>query len=415
MNLNPSRILIGGMIVLILLSGTCAAGFVAGQAFSPDGASAISMPDFGGLVGTPVASTKSESPQSREELFRPFWQAWDLVHDQYVDQPVDDELLMRGAIQGMLDSLGDDHTAYMDPVTQDAIDTQLQGEYEGIGAIVDTTVEYLTIVSTYPDTPAEKAGLEPGDQIIAVDGEDMTGVDPELVRREVIGPAGTKVKLTIQREDTEEPFDVEVTRAKITLPNVESEMLEGDIGYVLLYTFGDRTARDLRNALRELMAQQPKGLILDLRNNGGGYLHVAIDVASEFVEEGVVVYEQYGDGTRETFEAEGNGLATEIPLVVLINAGSASASEIVAGAIQDYDRAELVGETSFGKGSVQIVSDLMDDQGAVRITIARWLTPEERTIHGVGLEPDVKVDLTDEDVKADRDPQLDKAVEILSK
>jgi carboxyl-terminal processing protease len=163
------------------------------------------------------------------------------------------------------------------------------------------------------------------------------------------------------------------------------------------------------------MAQQPKGLILDLRNNGGGYLHVAIDVASEFIEEGVVVYEQYGDGTRETFEAEGNGLATEIPLVVLINAGSASASEIVAGAIQDYGRAELVGETSFGKGSVQIVTDLVDDQGAVRITIARWLTPEERTIHGVGLEPDVKVELTDEDIKADRDPQLDKAVEILSK
>jgi carboxyl-terminal processing protease len=326
---------------------------------------------------------------------------------------VDDEALMRGAIQGMLDSLGDDHTAYMDPVTQEAIDTQLQGQYEGIGAIVDTTVDYLTIVSTYPDTPAEKAGLEPGDQIIAVDGNDMTEVDPELVRRKVIGPAGTEVDLPILREGTEKPFDVQVTRAKITLPNVDSKMLEGDIGYVLLYTFGDRTIRTCTMLSRDLMAQKPKGLILDLRNNGGGYLHVAIDVASEFIEDGVVVYEQYGDGTRETFEAKGNGLATEIPLVVLVNAGSASASEIVAGAIQDYDRAELVGETSFGKGSVQIVTDLVDNQGAVRVTIARWLTPKERMIHDVGLEPDVKVELTDEDIKADRDPQLDKAVEIL--
>jgi carboxyl-terminal processing protease len=191
-------------------------------------------------------------------------------------------------------------------------------------------------------------------------------------------------------------------------------MLEGDIGYVLLYTFGDRSAKDLHAALRELMAQEPKGLILDLRNNAGGFLHISIDVASEFIEEGVVVYEQYGDGKRVTFEAKGNGLATEIPIVVLINKGSASASEIVAGAIQDYGRGTLVGETSYGKGSVQMVSDLDDNQGAVRITIARWLTPEERAIHGVGLEPDVKVELTEEDIKADRDPQLDKAVEILS-
>jgi carboxyl-terminal processing protease len=154
-------------------------------------------------------------------------------------------------------------------------------------------------------------------------------------------------------------------------------------------------------------------MVLDLRDNGGGYLHIAIAVASEFIDQGVIVYEQYGDGTRETFEAEPGGLAAEVPLVVLVNEGSASASEIVAGAIQDLGRGQLVGTTTFGKGSVQIVTDLVDNEGAVRITVARWLTPDERTIHGVGLKPDVEVERTNEDIDTGNDPQLDKAVELL--
>jgi carboxyl-terminal processing protease len=162
------------------------------------------------------------------------------------------------------------------------------------------------------------------------------------------------------------------------------------------------------------MANKPAGMVLDLRDNGGGYLHTAISVSSEFIDKGVIVYEQYGDGTRETFEAEPGGLATKVPLVVLINEGSASASEIVAGAIQDTGRGKLVGSTSFGKGSVQIVTDLVDNQGAVRVTVARWLTPDERTIHEVGLKPDVEVERTSEDIEADLDPQLDKAVELLT-
>jgi carboxyl-terminal processing protease len=255
--------------------------------------------------------------------------------------------------------------------------------------------------------------LKAGDQVIAVDGEDMTGIDGNLVHKRVIGPAGTQVTLTILREGETEPFDVTLTRAHIIVPSVQSKMLDGDIGYIQLSTFGDTTTEDLRKALKELRSQNPKGLILDLRNNAGGGLQTAIEVASEFVGNGVIMYEEYGDGTRDTYNAIKGGLATEIPLVVLINEGSASASEIVAGAIQDTGRGKLVGVTSFGKGSVQTWVPLKDNQGAVRVTIARWLTPNGRTIHEIGLTPDYKVELTEEDIAAGRDPQLDKAIELL--
>jgi carboxyl-terminal processing protease len=190
-------------------------------------------------------------------------------------------------------------------------------------------------------------------------------------------------------------------------------MLDNKVGYVQLLVFGDDTKEQLRDALGELLDQEPVGLILDLRNNGGGYLETAVDVTSEFMNEGVVLYEDYGDGTRRTYEVRRGGLATDIPLVVLINEGSASASEIVAGALQDNARAKLVGTISFGKGSVQVPTTLKNDQGAVRITIARWLTPSERTIHGTGLTPDVVVEITEEDAAAGRDPQLDAAVDIV--
>ena len=354
------------------------------------------------------------STQDLDELFVPFWQTWSMVEQEFVDQPVDREAMMRGAIRGMLESLGDEHTSYLDPEMFERANAQLEGEeYEGIGAWVDTTGDYLTIISPMPNSPAEKAGLKPNDKIIAVDGEDMTGIDGELVRQRVIGPKGSTVILTILR-DGQEPFDVEIQRAGIIVPTVDSRILEGNIAYVELFTFGADTAKDLREVLDELMSQNPKGLILDLRNNGGGYLDTAIEVVSEFIPEGIVMFEEYGDGRKVEYEARKGGLATEIPLVILINEGSASASEIVAGAIQDTGRGLLVGNTSFGKGSVQSYSPLENNQGAVRITIARWLTPSGRQIHGEGLEPDYKVEFTPEDMTAGIDPQLEKALELLT-
>lgn len=402
------------IIAGILLTGACSAGFVAGRVFNPPEQILALLP--GQEISPPVAQEESGTPQELEQLFVPFWQAWDLVHDQYVEQPVDDEVLMRGAIEGMLDSLGDPHTSYLNPEQYQSLNAQLQGDesYEGIGAWVDTTSDFLTIISPIPGSPAEKAGLRTGDKVIAVDGEDMTGIDGELVRQRVIGPAGSTVNLTILRTG-QDPFDVQITRAEITIPSVDYRMLEDDIAYVRVLIFADNTKDQLQDALKDLMSQNPQGMILDLRGNGGGYLDSAIDVASEFISEGVIAYEEYGDGTRDTYDARRGGLATDIPMVVLINEGSASASEIVAGAIQDLGRGQLIGMTSFGKGSVQIPTALRNQQGAVRITVARWLTPKERTIHGKGLTPDVEVPVTEEDFANNRDPQLEKAVEIISK
>ncbi len=398
----------------ILLVGAFSGGLIVGWA----------MPDrqaqSDAAAGNPFelfqsgAASSGATPQELETLFAPFWETWNLVHDQYVDQPVDDTLMMRGAIRGMLEALGDPHTSYMDPQEFEQTNVSLQGEYEGIGAWVDITGEYLKIISPMPGSPAEKAGLKPEDVIVKVDGEDMTGVSGDLVLQRVLGPAGTDVTLTVQREGTPEPFDVTITRSKINMPSAQGKMLEDNIAYVQVFTFGEKTMPELRSALKELLPQNPKGLILDLRGNGGGYLNTAIDLLSEFIPgRPVVMYEEFGDGTRKEFKTSRGGTATEIPLVVLVDGGSASASEIVAGAIQDLGRGKLVGKTTFGKGSVQNWIPLDNNQGAVRVTIARWLTPNGRQIHKVGLEPDVVVELTEEDVKAERDPQLDRAVEIL--
>jgi carboxyl-terminal processing protease len=415
MKSRPLVVILGVVVGVILITGTCAAGFVAGRVLLP-----ASQPVPVQLPAVPAfdagGNAQNGTPQNLEKLFAPFWQVWQLVHDQYVDQPVDDVTLMRGAIRGVLESLGDSHTSYLDPANAAHLDALLNGDqYEGIGAWVDTSSDFLSIISPIPGSPAEKAGLRPGDKVIAVDGEDVTGIDGEQVRERILGPKGSTVKLTIRRQGVEQPLEFEITRDSIVVPTVAGKILDGNIAYVRLYTFGDTTAQDLHNELQQLVDQKPDGLILDLRNNGGGYLDTAIAVASEFIGDGAVMYEVYGDGRRVTFDAQPGGLATEIPLVVLINQGSASASEIVAGAVQDRGRGKLVGVTSFGKGSVQTVVSLLNDQGEARVTVARWLTPAERTINGIGLTPDVQVELNDQDLQAGMDPQLDQAVQLLQK
>lgn len=409
-------VIIGILAGLLLVLSSFSAGAVVGNLLIPQS----DLNWFNrGPNSVPAHSGEGESSAdsaglSTDELFIPFWEAWEIVQDQFVDQPVDETAMMRGAISGMLESLGDDHTSYMDPDQYMQANIPMDGEYEGIGAWVDTTTDYLTIISPMSGSPAEKAGLLPGDQVIKIDGEDMTGLDGTLVIRKVLGPAGSTVVLTVQREGEPAPFEVTIVRAKINIPSVESSMLENRVGYVQILTFGQDTRDELRNNLEDILSQDPVGLVVDLRNNGGGYLQTAVEVGSEFIGEGIILYEDYGeDETTEEFNALKNGLATDIPLVMLVNGGSASASEIVAGAIQDHDRGPLVGATTFGKGSVQNWIALSDNQGAVRVTIARWLTPDKRQIHGTGLVPDYEVEFTEEDFLAELDPQLDKAIEIL--
>lgn len=408
------RVVLLSLAAIILLTGSFSGGFLVGH-FLPFSGGQGQAFQLGNPAPLPTTSPDQQAttPSDLQTLFQPFWEAWNLVHEEYVDQPVDNVTLMQGAIRGMMDSLGDPHTSYMDPQTYTAANESLAGSYEGIGAWVDTTSDYLTIISPIPGSPAEKVGLLPGDKITGIDGKDMTGIDAALVRQKVLGPAGTKVVLTIAREGETDPLTFTITREKIVVKSASGKMLDNGIGYIQITTFGDNTTAELQDTLKTLMAQKPKGLIIDLRNNGGGYLQTAIEVASEFIPDGVVLYEQYGNGERKTYDVLGNGQATQIPLVVLINEGTASASEIVSGAIQDHGRGKLVGVTSYGKGSVQNWVPLSNDQGAVRITIAKWLTPNERSINGIGLTPDYKVELTDAEIKANQDPQLDKAIEVL--
>ncbi|HZW03015.1 MAG TPA: S41 family peptidase [Anaerolineaceae bacterium] len=396
-------------LILVLLMGCFSGGLLLGYVV-PRQASIPSLTQLFPTLGTGAQDTGT--PEELKNLFAPFWRAWDIVHEQYVDQPVDDELLMQGAIQGMLESLGDPHTQYLDPNLNAQQSAPLKGEYDGIGAWVDTSGDYVVIISPMPGSPAESAGLRPGDTVIAVDGEDMTGIDGSLVLRRILGPAGSNVTLTISREN-EEIFDVTLERAEIEVPSATGEMLEGDIAYVQLLTFAEESRSELRETLRTLLAEDPQGLILDLRNNGGGYLLTAVDVVSEFIDDGVVLYEEFGDGRRVSYEVRSGGLATDIPLVVLVNEGSASASEITAGAIRDHERGLLVGTTTYGKGSVQNWIPLDVDQGAVLVTVARWLTPNGDHINEIGLEPDVVVEITEEDFEQGRDPQLERAIEVL--
>jgi carboxyl-terminal processing protease len=409
--LRVTLIVVGLLVVLV---GSFSGGFLAGNVFQKAAISGSNIPLLESINPTSV-NNSSGTPTDLRTLFTPFWESWDLVHRYFVDQPVDNTVLMRGAIKGMLESLGDKHTSYIDPNMLRQANIQLSGELNGIGAWVDITGKFLTIVSPMPDSPAEKAGLKPGDQVVAIDGKDMTGIDGNVVLEKILGPAGTKVTLTILSKDATIPFDVTITRAKITIPSVNGKMLDSGIGYIQISTFGEKTGAELEKSLKELLAKNPKGLILDLRYNGGGLVTSGVEVASQFIKEDIVMYEKSGDGSMKAEHALSTGLARDIPLVVLVNEGTASASEIVAGAIQDYGRGKLVGVQTYGKGSAQNWIDLANDQGAIRVTIARWLTPLKRQINDLGLTPDYIVNITEDDIKNGKDPQLDKAVELLTK
>ena len=409
---TTTKAILGAFVGLILLAGAFSGGFIVGHLMPATGQLPV-LSDF--VPGAPGVQPEQQvaTPGELETLFVPFWEAWNIVHEQYVEQPVDDQLLMQGAIRGMMDALGDQQTFYMEPQVYENESSSLQGQYEGIGAYVDTEGDYLTIVSPIEGSPAEAAGLLPGDKVIEIDGEDMTGVAPEEARLKVLGPEGTTVTLKVARDGEPTPLEFTITRAQIEIRSAEGKMLEDNLGYVDINTFGEKTTQELRLALDNLLKQNPRGIIVDLRNNPGGYLSTSVEVASEFIDNGVILYEEYGDGRRDEHKALGNGQATDIPLVVLINEGSASASEILAGALQDYERATLVGVKSFGKGSVQNWVPLSNNQGAARVTIARWLTPDERLIDHIGLTPDVIVEMTPQDFESELDPQLDVAVQTL--
>jgi carboxyl-terminal processing protease len=405
---RPSTILAVAVAVVLVLGGGALfmSGFLVGQR-------AAAQP------GTPV---------SRADIFQPFWDTYEAIDNRYAGGEIDQKALVRGAIRGMVEALDDPYSTYLTPEEYAAGLQDLSGQFEGIGAEIGTrnpaTGEtsdcstlgpdcVLVIVAPLEGSPAEKAGLKAGDAVTAVDGSVLDGLTIDEARDRVRGRKGTEVVLTIVR-DTGAPFEVTVVRDVIVQREViQEDLAGGTIGYIRVTGFSDNAAEQFHLALQEDIDAGRNKEILDLRGNPGGYVTAARRIASEFVASGPIFYEEFAGGRQEATDASSGGLATDsgVRLVVLIDRGSASASEIVAGALKDRQRATLVGETTFGKGTVQQWIELADT-GALKLTIARWLTPDKHWINGVGIAPDVAVEVPS-DTPADSDPVLDRAVEIL--
>ena len=343
-----------------------------------------------------------------------FWEAWRFIEQRFYGQIPTAQDRVYGAIRGMVNAFGDQNTAFIDPKRAQIFRDDTAGSFEGIGAAVRLDeMGRLTIVEPFAGRPAAEAGLQPGDIVLKINGSSVEGLSLYEAISLIRGPADTKVTLNVFRVGVDEPFDVSVVRARIEIQIVESKRLDGDIGYVSLTEFSRGAGDKVGKAIQALESGgRLKGLVFDLRNNPGGLLDEAVFVGSQFIADGVITVEREKGGTEQVFEAQPGGTATQVPLVVLINQGSASASEIVAGAIQEYGRGKLVGDQSFGKGTVQIPYSL-SDSSELRVTIAEWLTPKGHQINHQGVTPDIAVKRTQEDFKAGRDPQLDRAVQYL--
>ena len=323
--------------------------------------------------------------------------------------------LTDGAIKGMVNSLGDQFTQYVEPRFAKILNDDISGSFEGIGATLkQTSGGGIQIVRTFPGTPADKGGVLAGDIIESVNGAMVLGLNSTEVSALVRGPRGTEVKLMLRRADTPRAFEVSLLRERINIPLVTSKMVgDGHIGYVSLFDFSQPAGDQLKKDLRTILDKNPKALILDLRDNPGGLLTQAEDVGDIFLKKGPFVIERDFQGNKKVTDTTDDGMAQDIRMVVLVNGGSASAAEIVAGALQDYGRAVLIGERTFGKGSVQSPQTLPNG-GQLRVTIEHWFTPKDRGIHGTGIAPDYTVLNSPEDTKAGKDPQLDAAIAFLA-
>jgi len=348
------------------------------------------------------------------EQFDLFWEAWQIVEQEFFGQLPDPQELTHSAIRGALRDLDDSATILVEPMASEDQMIDLRGDYEGIGAyIAIDEKDQVVIASPFDGSPAMQAGLRAGDVVLKVDDVAVTGMALEDAVRLIRGPKGSTVRLTIMREGEAAPLVIEVVRNEVELATVGGMVLEDDIGYVRISLFSERTGQELEEALRGLMSETLSGLILDLRNNPGGvFPSAAIEVVSQFLDGGIVVYQQFSDGREQAYSARRGGLATDIPLVVLVNQGTASNSEVVAGALQTHGRGVLIGEQTFGKGSVQRVHELSDGS-SLHVTVSRLLTPDRHAFHGEGLTPDIVVPLTEEDFIEGRDPQLERAIEYL--
>ncbi|MSU54458.1 MAG: S41 family peptidase, partial [Candidatus Staskawiczbacteria bacterium] len=369
------------------------------------------------FVGTFVGKQQIVCNTCKPEAvnFSLFWSAYETLHQAYIDKEgIDEQKLIYGAIEGMAKSLGDPYTSFFDPKQAKVFEQDLAGSFGGIGIEVASRKGQLIIVAPLKGTPGEKAGLKPGDSIVKIDGKITNDLSTDEAVSLIRGKKGTTVTLTIFREGWQTTKDFSIVRATIKIDSINWELKNGDVAIIYIHQFDQTLSADFKKAAFEILQSPAKKIIVDVRGNPGGYLQTAQDIAGWFLPNGhVVTIEDFGkDKARLEYRAEGNASFLNFPVVVLIDKGSASASEILAGALRDDRGIKLIGEKSFGKGSVQEIRELAGSESFLKITIARWLTPKGSSISEVGLTPDVVVAGTLE-TKPDSDPQLDKALEII--
>ncbi|MBU0531131.1 MAG: S41 family peptidase [Candidatus Uhrbacteria bacterium] len=398
----PRSVVVLAFIVFLTVSFTV--GFVVGR---QEGTRSVVPAGEGRVLG------QGEIPAhlAADVDFNLFWDVWDFIKDEYYQQPVSETEMFYGALHGLMSALDDPYSVFFDPKEATDFAEQLSGSFEGIGAEIGIKDDQLQVVAPLPGSPAEVAGLLAGDKIYLIDGKDTSPMTIEEAVMNIRGPKGTSVTLSISRDGLDELQDVVIVRDEIVIDSVRHEVRDDGIAVIDVYFFNEDTSELFNDAVNEILTEDAKGIVLDLRNDPGGLLNTAIDIASEWVGNQAVVLEKVKED-RQALVGRAPARLAGIPTVVLVNEGSASASEIVAGALQDYGAATVVGMQSYGKGSVQDYQELSDGS-AVKMTIAEWLTPNGRSINEQGITPDVEVEFSLEDYYAGIDPQFDQAIEIL--
>ncbi len=357
-------------------------------------------------------------PADKQDVdFSLFWDVWDRLEKNYLDKDdINPAQMVFGAIQGMVASLGDPYTVFLKPPENKEVKEDLNGSFEGVGIQLGYKDDQLAVIAPLKGTPADKAGVKAGDLILKIDDESAIGLSADEAAQKIRGPKGSKVRLTLLSNGEKDSHEVEITRDTIIVPSVEVDFLSSNgqtVAHLKLMKFGDRTTDEWEKAVNQILDHQPQvdSIVLDLRNNPGGYLTGSVFIASEFLSSGIIVQQEQANGFKETYSVDRQGQLLNQPLVVLINEGSASASEIVAGSLREHQRAEIIGTKSFGKGTIQEAEDLPGGAG-LHITTARWLLPSGESVDEVGLKPDVEVK---DDPQTEKDEQLDKAMEVLLK
>lgn len=354
-------------------------------------------------------------PQPETIDFSLFWDAYNKLEQNFISpSKIDNQKIVYGAIEGMTNSLGDPYTSFFNPDQAQRFQQDLAGSFDGIGVEIGIKKDLLTVIAPLKGTPGQKAGLKSGDTIVKINGQDATNMTADEAVSIIRGPKATVVTLTIFRDGWDKTQDIKIVRDTIRVPSIEWSLKDGDVAYIQIYQFDESLSSDFESIALKILQSPAKKIVIDLRDNPGGYLEVAQNIAGWFLQNGqTVTIEDFGKGkVQQTYKTQGNANFANYPVAVLINQGSASASEILAGALRDDRNVKLIGTKSFGKGCVQEVINLRGGS-FLKITIANWLTPKGNSISDVGLTPDVKVDITDQDIQAKKDPQLDKALELI--